>query len=41
MQELVKISFLGIAGVLIAVQFRAQKPEYSTYIGLAISILIF
>ncbi len=41
MQELVKIAFLGVAGVLLAVQFKGQKPEYGIYIGLAISILIF
>lgn len=41
MQELVKVAFLGVAGVLLAVQFRSQKPEYGVYIGLAISILIF
>ncbi len=41
MTELIKVSFLGIAGVLLAVQFKTQKPEYATYIGLAIGILIF
>ncbi len=41
MQELVKVVFLGLAGVLLAIQFRAQKPEYGVYIGLAVSILIF
>lgn len=41
MQELVKVAFLGMAGVLLAVQFKGQKPEYGIYIGLAISILIF
>ena len=41
MTELVKIGFLGIAGVLLAVQFRGSKPEYATYIGLAVSIIIF
>ena len=41
MQELVRVGFLGIAGVLLAVQFRGQKPEYGVYIGLGIGILIF
>ena len=41
MQELVRVSFLGIVGVLLAVLFRGQKPEYSVYIGLGIGILIF
>lgn len=39
--EIIKVSFLGIAGVLLAVQFKGQKPEYGVYIGLAIGILIF
>lgn len=41
MTELVKVGFLGIAGVLLAVQFRGSKAEYATYIGLAVSIIIF
>lgn len=41
MSELIKVAFLGIAGVLLAVQFRGSKPEYATYIGLAVSIIIF
>ena len=36
-----KIGILGVLGVLLAIQFKAQKPEYATYIGLAVSILIF
>ena len=41
MTELIKIAFLGIAGVLLAIQFKGNKAEYSAYIGLAVSILIF
>lgn len=41
MQELVRIGFLGIAGVLLAIQFKGHKPEYGIYIGLAIGLLIF
>lgn len=41
MTELIKVSFLGIAGVLLAIQFKGHKPEYAVYIGLAIGILIF
>lgn len=41
MTEIVKIGFLGIAGVLLAMQFKGGKAEYATYIGLAVSILIF
>ena len=41
MMEIIKVGLLGILGVLLAVQFRANKPEYGMYIGFAISILIF
>lgn len=41
MQELVKVVFLGIAGVLLAIQFKGQKPEYGIYVGLAVGILVF
>ena len=41
MTEMIKVGLLGIVGVLIAVQFKSQKPEYGTFIGLAIGILIF
>ncbi|MCI8432289.1 MAG: stage III sporulation protein AD [Lachnospiraceae bacterium] len=41
MQDLVRVAFLGVAGVLLAVQFKGQKPEYGVYIGLAIGILVF
>lgn len=41
MTELVKIVFLGIAGVLLAVQFKTGRPEYGLYIGIAVSIIIF
>ena len=41
MTELIKVAFLGIAGVLLAMQFKADKSEYAAYIGLAVSIIIF
>ncbi len=41
MAEMIKIGMLGIVGVLLAVQFKAHKPEYSLLIGFGISILIF
>lgn len=41
MAEIIKVGMLGIVGVLIAVQFKAQKPEYGIYIGFVIGILIF
>lgn len=39
--EIIKIGLLGIVGVLIALQFKAQKPEYAMYIGIGVCILIF
>ncbi len=41
MTEVIKVGALGIVGVLLAMQFKNQKPEYSMYIGFALSILIF
>lgn len=41
MTELIKIGILGILGVMVAVQFKATRPEYGIYMGLVISILIF
>jgi len=41
MTEIIKIGLFGIVGVLLAIQFKAQKPEYSLYIGFALSILVF
>ena len=39
--EIIKIGLLGIVGVLVAIQFKTQKPEYSMYIGVGVCILIF
>ncbi len=41
MAEIIKIGMFGIIGVLLAIQFKAGKPEYSIYIGFALSILVF
>lgn len=41
MTEIIKVGALGVVGVLLAVQFKAQRPEYGMLIGFAISILIF
>ena len=40
MAEIIKIGILGLAGVMMAVQFKAVKPEYATYISLGLGILI-
>ena len=41
MDDLIKVAFLGIAGVLIAIQFKSTKSEYSVYIGLGVGLIIF
>ena len=40
MAEIIKIGILGLAGVLLAIQFKTIKPEYATYIGLGLGVLI-
>lgn len=39
--EIVRIGAIGIIGALLAVSFRSVKAEYSIYIGLATTLLIF
>lgn len=41
MAEIVKIALLGIAGVLFAIQFKTQRPEYALLVGFALSVLVF
>ncbi len=41
MAEMIKVGILGIVGVLLAVQFKTEKPQYATYIGIAMGILLF
>lgn len=41
MQEVIKVGLIGIVGVLVAIQFKAVKPEYATYIGVALGLLVF
>ena len=40
MAEILKIGIFGLAGVMLAIQFKTLKPEYATYIGLGIGILV-
>lgn len=40
MSEIIKIGMFGLTGVLLAIQFKTVKPEYATYIGLGIGVLI-
>ncbi len=39
--EIAKVALIGIVGVLLAIQFKSQKPEYSLYIGFVVSLTIF
>ena len=39
--NMLQVTVLGVAGVLLAVQFKGGKTEYSTYIALGVSVLIF
>lgn len=39
--EMVKIGILGVAGVMIALQFKTVKPEISLYMGFAVCVVIF
>lgn len=41
MAEVIKVGAFGMIGVMLALQFKGQKPEYSMYIDFALSILIF
>lgn len=36
-----KVALIGIIGVLLAIQFKSQKAEYSLYIGFVVSLVIF
>ena len=39
--EIIKIGILGVAGVLLALQFKSEKQEYGLYIGFAVCLIIF
>ncbi len=38
---MVRVAFLGITGILMALQLKALKPDYSVYLCLGVSLLIF
>ena len=40
MADVMKLGILGIVGAVLAVQFKTTKPEYATYIGLALGVLV-
>lgn len=39
--NVIQIGIIGVAGALLAIQFKSQKAEYGIYISVALSILIF
>ena len=39
--DIARIAILGVVGVLIGIQFKGVRQEYSAYIGLGVSLLIF
>lgn len=39
--EIMKIGILGIAGVMLALQFKSNRPEYGLYLGAAVCLIIF
>lgn len=41
MVEIVKITFIGIVGVMLALQFKFIKQDYSIFIGIVVSVFIF
>lgn len=38
---MVKIALLGVAGTLLALQFKSGKSEYGTYLSVAVSLVLF
>lgn len=38
---MIRIAMIGIAGMLMALQLKALKPEYSAYLCMGVSLLIF
>ena len=39
--EIIRIGMLGVAGVMLALQFKSGKPEYGLYLGTGICLIIF
>lgn len=39
--NMLKVGILGVAGVLLAIQFKSGKAEYGIYISIALSLAIF
>lgn len=39
--DIIQIGVIGVVGALLAIQFKSGKNEYSIYISMAVSLLIF
>lgn len=39
--EIAKIGILGVVGVMLALQFKSNRPEYGLYMGAAVCLVIF
>lgn len=39
--DIVKVGIIGVIGVLVAIQFKSTKPEFSILIGFCVCTLIF
>ena len=39
--DAIEIGILGVAGALLAIQFKGGKSEYGMYIGVGVSLIIF
>ena len=39
--EIIKIGFIGIVGILLAVPLKNYKAEYGVYMGIAVCLIIF
>ena len=38
---MIQIAVLGMAGALLAVQFKNEKSEYGVYISIALCVMVF
>ncbi len=39
--NMIQVGIIGVAGALLAIQFKSQKAEYGIYISISLSLLIF
>ena len=39
--DALQMGIIGVAGALLAIQFKSEKAEYGIYISIALSILVF